>query len=632
MFGFSFLNTPFLIFLSSLILPIIIYLITKKKPQKIIFSSIKYIKESVQQRKKKINLKNILLLLIRLLILLFVILGLSRPILKTKKGNFSKNHPKTAIAIIIDNSYSMDYIIDTQTELEKAKEIAKKINGILTNDDAVVLLNRDDNWNKINAEINYGKLKDEKIEKISVTPLAVEVNSLIKTAETFLKQSQYANKEIYYITDFQKDNYPVKTNIPLYIIKTSNSKFKKNIAVVSTKPIQDFTEDKLKRKIYFEVQNFSDTKQTDLICSLIIDNRTVSEKVLSLQPFQKKSGYFTTSLNSEGWHTGYVKVKNERLEYDNKNYFAFYIKKNPKVALITSENEFPPSLVSILKIYTNDLSIINTNDLNFNLFNNYDNVIFYKPTPSQRLFEILKNNDKYIMIAGENDDESLKEFYQKIFGFKITGFYNDYQSIKIDKVNRFSRITKLFSKVKKPKLNYFFKVKNNKSETLLAAGDYPISIMNNKGAIIWLFSLDNDNPFTVSAMFPAFAYNCLVQTSSLFIENNAIKVGDKIKLKNNKLILPSGKMIFTNKNIYVAHRQGIYDLLDRKIAVNLDFSESNYVMNKPIKAKNITVTYKDWRSYIFKNGFGKDVWKYFFLIALILFILEMIIIKMEERR
>ncbi len=634
MFGLSFLNTPFLIFLSSLALPIIIYLITKKKPQQIIFSSIRFIKESVQQRKKRINLKNLLLLLIRLLILLFVILGLSRPVIKTKKGFFSSNHPKTAIAVIIDNSYSMDYLIDTQTELDKAKEITKEINGIINPDDIIVLITRDDKWNKIYASLNYGKFSKDILNKINITPKAISIKSAIALANKALKSSQIINKEIYIITDFQKEDYPKKNEIPITIIKTSDFKYKKNLAITKTFIAPNFTGDKSKRRISFTIKNFSEYKQSDIICRLFLDGKTIAEKLLSLAPFQEKSSYFDVTMENEGWHFGYVKVKNERLEYDNKNYFSFYYKENPSVAIISKEDTFPLSLISILEIYSNDIRILDNDKINYKIFEDFDNIIVYKPFLDEKLVNILKSGkkNKLLFIADIDDDKNLKALYNDLFGVKIDDFVKGKQDYNIDTINRFDRITRMFSKTKNISINGFYKLKSNLSAILLAASNNPIAVKNSVGSILWLFSLDIDNPFMVSSMFPAFAYNCFIETSSFNDEYKNLTVGDKINVKDKKIILPSGKLISVENNVYITDFPGIYEYQNKKTAVNLNYKESDYKQNKILSAKNILVTYQHWKNYIFRNGYGKDIWKYFFLIALILFILEMIIIKSEEKR
>ncbi|MBC8416343.1 MAG: BatA domain-containing protein [Candidatus Cloacimonetes bacterium] len=52
MFGISFLNSGILFLTAAIILPVLIYLFARKKPHRIVFSSIRFIKESQQKQRK----------------------------------------------------------------------------------------------------------------------------------------------------------------------------------------------------------------------------------------------------------------------------------------------------------------------------------------------------------------------------------------------------------------------------------------------------------------------------------------------------------------------------------------------------------------------------------------------------
>ena len=226
----SFLNSGILLLSSIIIIPILIYLFAKKKPHRVIFSSIRFIKESQQKQKRKINLKNLLLLLIRIMIILFTILAIARPAIKTDFLKEGDAHPKTAIAVIIDNSYSMNYLVDTQTDLEKAKQIAHQINGMLSENDNTILLTLNNNWNDLHAGISIGKLSEKLIDEITISPQIIALEDVLKAAEQKLKETHLPNKEIYFITDMQKQELTIKLEFPTFFIPTSFVGDKNNIS------------------------------------------------------------------------------------------------------------------------------------------------------------------------------------------------------------------------------------------------------------------------------------------------------------------------------------------------------------------------------------------------------------------
>ena len=82
----SFEKPEILFFLLLLIIPVLIHLLNLKKYKKIYFSDIKLI-EKVNSEKKKISrLKDLLLLLTRLLILSSIIIAFSKPYLAKEKN------------------------------------------------------------------------------------------------------------------------------------------------------------------------------------------------------------------------------------------------------------------------------------------------------------------------------------------------------------------------------------------------------------------------------------------------------------------------------------------------------------------------------------------------------------------
>ena len=68
------------------------------------------------------------------------------------------------------------------------------------------------------------------------------------------------------------------------------------------------------------------------------------------------------------------------------------------------------------------------------------------------------------------------------------------------------------------------------------------------------------------------------------------------------------------------------------LAVNLDYSESSF-QDLIIPADNyITECDDNWQETIFQARYGFELWKYLLLIVLMLFAIEIIIVKSEEKK
>ena len=627
----SFLNSGILFLTSAIAIPVLIYLFARKRPKKIVFSSIKFIKESQQQQKKRINIKNLLLLLIRILIILSVILAISRPALRLSFLEKGDLHPKTAVAIIIDNSYSMNYLVDTQTELEKAKTIALQINAMLSDDDEVILLTLDNDWNKINSNIRFGKLDPDLIANIGITAKKHPLIEILKEAEKKIKETHLPNREVIVISDLQEAELPTKITIPTYFVATSDISDRYNISVQNSVVYNDIVQKGKATKLSFELINHSNTEQQDIIYRLFMDGNTISEKAADLQAGQQKSASFEVDVQTSGWHSGFVEVKNERQTFDNRNYFSFYYNPEPKVAFISDKAEIPIVLSSLLEIYTGkkeNIEHIQDSQLSVENLEEFDNIIIYKKSYSAKTSFILENIDSYLMITDKDLSQDWQEYLGKEFQLSFSEFKHTTSPVLLNYYNKYHPITRHMNNISDVEINDYWATGAN-SSAILKAESNAIAIEKDKKCV-WLFDVNSlQNPFLLNAAFPVFAYNALAYLANTDILPD-LKIGDKIK--SQQITLPDGQTIQTSNARYFANKAGIYETPDRKIAVNLDYTESSFSkMNDP-KMKNVIFTNTEWQQQILHSRYGFELWKYLLVFALILFALEIYIVKREENK
>jgi hypothetical protein len=634
---FSFLNSGILAFAAAAIIPFLIYLFAKRKPQKMIFSSIRFIKESQRKQKTKINLKNLLLLLIRICIILFTIFAIARPTIKSKFVAGTAKHPKTAIAVIIDNSYSMDYLVDSQTEFDKAKNICREINEIVSQEDITLLLTLDEAWNQLHGQLTFGKMDNNKIRQIEITPTALSLQEVIQTAEEKLQESHILNQEIYVLTDFQNQKIPEDFSIPTFFIPTSEGKERANLSCEYAELQSDFVSRSYQKNIMFQIKNHSQFRQEDVVCHLFLNGRTIAEKVIELQPKQKITDSFSLVLERSGWHSGYVEVRNERLAYDNRYYFSFYYNHTPSVAIISDENKLPFSLAGIVDIYTPEsVEFIVPDKIESETFRSFDNVIIYKKRNiSSRLQFLLEQFTRegkgYLFIADKNLSDEAKSFVGEQFSLQWQEFYQKSQLRNIDFSNPYHSVTKLLSS-EIAGITDFWQT-NSQATVLLRTLTHPLAVEENN-SILWLFDAASfQNEFLLDAAFPIFAYQSLRFLAENF-QAGEYQIGDRIPLQDNQIILPDGSLLTSQKNYHIAKQTGLYSIGsdEKKIAVNLDYTESIYERLPEKEIKNLIFSSADWQDEILQARYGYEIWKFLLIFVLLLFIAEMLLVKSEERK
>ena len=107
-------------------LPVILHLFMRQTPKHIIFPALRLVRERQRRSKKRMRIKNWLLLLARMAVLALMALALARPTLYSQVPLGDHSVP-TAMGLVFDTSLSMKYKDKDKTRLEEAKERAREI-------------------------------------------------------------------------------------------------------------------------------------------------------------------------------------------------------------------------------------------------------------------------------------------------------------------------------------------------------------------------------------------------------------------------------------------------------------------------------------------------------------------------
>ena len=121
----SFLAPLLAAFTAACALPILIHLLNKSRFRTISWGAMDFLLKTLQQNKKRLQLRDLLLMILRTAAILFAALALARPSLSSGVGSFGGG--SSATVIVLDTSLSMDARDGAQSRLDAAKERAKAV-------------------------------------------------------------------------------------------------------------------------------------------------------------------------------------------------------------------------------------------------------------------------------------------------------------------------------------------------------------------------------------------------------------------------------------------------------------------------------------------------------------------------
>ena len=346
MHNIAFLNPTVLPALTAALLPLLIHLFTRKRLKKVKVSTVAFLQQLNEKRMRRIKVRQRLLLVLRTLIILFIVLAFSRPILRATFSFAGSSTPTTAV-ILLDKSYSMGFETPRGTLFDLSKQKALELVKLLRPGDELIVLPFDDHpsvpklWKIVDHESTFSHISDF-ILNLQLSYRTTDVYSALRKAARLLTNSGNPNKEIFLLTDMekngwmnvQKDAVSAKLKgISFYLVAVEANQ-EENVSVERiTVPQQIFD---LKAPIKFEVQvtNYRRNDVQDLLLCLYVGGERLSQTTLNIGAGQTKRALFRVVPGKTGVLSGYVEIEPDRLSVDNRRYFSISIPVGVKVLLV----------------------------------------------------------------------------------------------------------------------------------------------------------------------------------------------------------------------------------------------------------------------------------------------------------
>src|SRR5690349_13989563 len=102
----TFLNPLFLFGLAAAAIPVVIHLLTRKRPRRVPFASVEFLREVNVAQLRRFRLRELLLLALRVLALALFALSLARPAVRGALGGRGGN-AASSVVLLVDRSASM---------------------------------------------------------------------------------------------------------------------------------------------------------------------------------------------------------------------------------------------------------------------------------------------------------------------------------------------------------------------------------------------------------------------------------------------------------------------------------------------------------------------------------------------
>ncbi len=199
----SFLNPLYLFAALAAAVPVIIHLLHRQRVKVEEFPSLEFVRKMLRRKTRRFRIKQILLLIIRTLIVLFVALALARPTLLG--GSAARGHLPTTAVIVLDDSFSMGRREGARVLFEIAREKTLAILDYFDRGDEVYILSAADGGRPL-EDTGTGDMEKlaRRVAEAEVTYFGTDIVTPLMRAAAIVNESTNPNREVYLVSDMQR--------------------------------------------------------------------------------------------------------------------------------------------------------------------------------------------------------------------------------------------------------------------------------------------------------------------------------------------------------------------------------------------------------------------------------------------
>ncbi len=338
----GFLNPIFLFGILAVAVPLFIHLWSRRQAKTVDFSSLMFLLVAHRQSVRRIQLKHLLILLLRMGIIILITVALARPLLKSP-FLLADARAKASNVIILDNSYSMGYRGIQGERFEKARAIGREVIQSLRRGDSAALILMSDIpdaiFRKLTKDLEQVKVA---IDEAQVSYRSTYVPSSLEMAHDILELSNEPNKEIYLISDFNQngwdnwDRVPNRSGARIFLLPVGEE-VGDNISIEEVRQSTQLIGINRPFQLGAKVGIHSEASLAETVVTLFIDGQKRQSMSPGLKDGQSESEHTEAALHqsitsafahrfeSTGTHTGYLELTADRLIADNRRHFAVHV-------------------------------------------------------------------------------------------------------------------------------------------------------------------------------------------------------------------------------------------------------------------------------------------------------------------
>jgi len=340
-----FANPWMLLTLAAAGVPLIIHLISRQRARKLPISTLRFLLQTDRRTARKHKLVDILVLILRTALLVFLALALSKPFLQPRRAAGDLAPAETAWAIVLDDSYSMGLVRDGLTVLDRAVAAATDIlQSIPEGDEIQFVLSSGRKPEGLSASTYRSATVIEALHRLDGPSYGdAPMASALEQGLRFLEEAKHPNRALVVISDFQEtalreaiEAMASRKDLPkataLYWLDIGHEP-EGNTAVQSVRLYQAMPFVGLPMSVRAAVVNYGDKPARQTV-SLWIGRSKIESQEIEIAADSLSEVEFQHVPLEPGNVVGEVRLEGDPLPADNRRYFCWHVTPRVQVVVI----------------------------------------------------------------------------------------------------------------------------------------------------------------------------------------------------------------------------------------------------------------------------------------------------------
>lgn len=341
----EFLAPAMLLGVLGLGIPVAIHLIGRRRARVVKFAALDYLLATNRKVARRLQLRELILLIVRVLVCLAIPLALAKPYTSCATDGPMVERGPQATVLIIDNSFASRLRAGDDTLLGRAKARAYDVLGQLGPEaDVAILLASEGANSPSELSRDHLRLRDN-IADIEPDARPADSTTALRRAAQLLAASSHDRKTIYLISPlaasgFRVDDppWPPGTGPRVMYVSVTGDVDTDNVAVVDLEVEPDPSSGSRGVRVTAELANFGSRPVDSRGIGLTIAGREVARGMVSLRPGERQKKRFLATLPTNSRNADVVvALDRDDLAIDDRRFVRAELREEVRVLLVNGD-------------------------------------------------------------------------------------------------------------------------------------------------------------------------------------------------------------------------------------------------------------------------------------------------------